>query len=166
MEKWKEIKGYEGMYEVSNLGRTRSLDRIDTNNHKLKGALLKPRVNRGGYKQVALCKQGKLKTKLIHRLVAQAFIGNSKELPQVGHMNDIKTDNSLNNLYWTNSKENNVHNGRHLKCCKKIKGISNDSEIVFNSIVEAKANGFSKAGIGYCLAGIRKTHKGYKWQRL
>lgn len=166
MEIWREIKGYEGIYEISSIGRARSLDRKDANGYKRKGAFLKPRVNRGGYKQVALCKQGNLKTKLIHRLVAQAFIKNPKDLPQVGHMNDIKTDNSIGNLYWTNAKENNIHNGRHLRYCKKIKGVSNDNEIIFNSLVEAKANGFNKSSIGYCLIGRCKTHKGYKWERL
>ncbi len=170
IEIWKPIKNYEGIYEVSNKGRVRSLDRFNPANHKLKGVILKPRLSRDGYMRINLHKSNIQKTLEIHRLVAEVFIDNSNNLPMTGHWNDIKTDNNINNLYWTTAKENVTHNGMHLrrarKLCKKIQGTLNDVVIVFSSTVEASKSGFGKSGIEKCLAGTRKTHKGYKWERI
>ena len=116
-EIWKDIEGYEG-YQVSNLGRVRSLDRIDSNNHPLKGAILKPYISNSGYLLVGLYKQQKRNRKLLHRLVAEAFIPNPDNKPEIDHINTIKTDNTVflnedgsinykkTNLRWTTRKEN------------------------------------------------------------
>ena len=116
-EIWKDIKGYEG-YQVSNLGRVRSLDRIDSNNHPLKGVILKPYISNSGYLLVGLYKQQKRDRKLLHRLVAEAFIPNPDNKPEIDHINTIKTDNTVflnkdgsinyekTNLRWTTRKEN------------------------------------------------------------
>ena len=117
-EIWKPIMGYEGLYEVSNLGRVRSLDRIDSNNHPLKGVILKPYISNSGYLLVGLYKQQKRDRKLLHRLVAEAFIPNPDNKPEIDHINTIKTDNTVflnedgsinyekTNLRWTTRKEN------------------------------------------------------------
>ena len=116
-EIWKDIKGYEG-YQVSNLGRVRSLDRIDSNNHPLNGVILKPYITNSGYLLVGLYKQQKRDRKLLHRLVAEAFIPNPENKPEIDHINTIKTDNTVflnedgsidyekTNLRWTTRKEN------------------------------------------------------------
>ena len=116
-EIWKDIEGYEG-YQVSNLGRVRSLDRIDSNNHPLNGVILKPYISNSGYLLVGLYKQQKRDRKLLHRLVAEAFIPNPENKPEIDHINTIKTDNTVflnedgsvnyekTNLRWTTRKEN------------------------------------------------------------
>ena len=117
-EIWKPVVGYEELYEVSNFGRARSLDRIDSNNHPLKGVILKPYISNSGYLLVGLYKQQKRDRKLLHRLVAEAFIPNPDNKPEIDHINTIKTDNTVflnedgsinyekTNLRWTTRKEN------------------------------------------------------------
>ena len=117
-EIWKPVVGYEELYEVSNFGRVRSLDRIDSNNHPLNGVILKPYISNSGYLLVGLYKQQKRDRKLLHRLVAEAFIPNPENKPEIDHINTIKTDNTVflnedgsinyekTNLRWTTRKEN------------------------------------------------------------
>ena len=117
-EIWNPVVGYEGLYEVSSYGRVRSLDRIDSNNHPLKGVILKPYISNSGYLLVGLYKQQKRDRKLLHRLVAEAFLPNPDNKPEIDHINTIKTDNTVflnedgsinyekTNLRWTTRKEN------------------------------------------------------------
>ena len=117
-EIWKDIKGYEGIYQVSSEGRVRSLDRVDNNNHPLKGVILKPYISNSGYLLVGLYKQQKRDRKLLHRLVAEAFLPNPDNKPEIDHINTIKTDNTVwlnedgsvnydkTNLRWATRKEN------------------------------------------------------------
>ena len=116
-EIWKDIDGYEG-YQVSNFGRVRSLDRIDSTNHPLKGVILKSYISNSGYLLVGLYKQQRCYKKLVHRLVAEAFIPNPENKPCVDHINTIRTDDTVclnedgsinyekTNLRWTTRKEN------------------------------------------------------------
>lgn len=111
-EVWKPIKDYEGYYEVSNLGRIRSLDRYV--NHKSgtkylqRGIVMAPRF-RGGYVTTALSKFGHTKYCRIHRLVAQAFIPNPENKPTVNHMDGNKMNNTVENLEWATQSENQLH---------------------------------------------------------
>lgn len=108
MEEWRSIKGFEGYYEVSNLGRVRSLDRYVTCNNGVnvynrfkKGVILKTGVKGGGYLFVGLHKDGcKTIEPSVHRLVAEAFIPNPENLPEVNHKDENKTNNSVDNLEW------------------------------------------------------------------
>jgi len=96
IEEWKDIPGYEGLYEVSNLGRVRR-----------NGKILKPSKNRYGYFQLVLSKDGTKRTFTIHRLVAYAFINNPDNLPCINHKDEDKTNNAVNNLEWCDSRYNN-----------------------------------------------------------
>lgn len=111
-EIWKDIQGYEGLYQVSNLGRVKSLGRFIES--RLKGVdkvwkaerILKTCKRTNGYIGVGLRKNGKGKNFNIHRLVAIAFIPNPDNLPQIDHINADKTNNNVNNLRWVTAKEN------------------------------------------------------------
>lgn len=97
LEFWKDIEGYEGLYQVSNVGQVKSLKR---------NKILKSGKTKKGYLQISLYKDGKRKLFLIHRLVAAAFLPNEEELPQVDHVNGNKTDNRASNLQWISHVEN------------------------------------------------------------
>ena len=101
-EVWKPIKDYEGLYEISNLGRVKSLNYGGTG----KGKILKNIEDRKGYLKVCLTKNGRHKILKVHRLVAEAFIPNPGNKPCVDHINTIKNDNRVENLRWVTHKEN------------------------------------------------------------
>ena len=107
-EIWKDIEGYEGMYKVSSEGRVKSLNRINNAGHKLKGKILKtPTSSR--YLVVVLSKDGKSTTKSVHRLVSDAFVLNHYDLPDVNHIDGVKTNNFSNNLEWCTKSQNTLH---------------------------------------------------------
>ena len=111
-EKWKDIKGYEGIYQVSNYGNVRVLDRYVWNHNgfvKRKGKILKPSLNKYGYKDVMLSKDNVRKKYRINRLVAEAFIENPENKEQVNHIDRNKTNNNVNNLEWVTRQENITH---------------------------------------------------------
>jgi hypothetical protein len=115
-EIWKDIIGYEGLYQISNLGRVKSLPRkFYLKNGKIHKAqlselILKDRFSVKGYKAVVLRKDLTPKSYQIHRLVAFAFIGQPDlDRNQINHINGIKTDNQVSNLEWVNNRENMVH---------------------------------------------------------
>lgn len=115
MEIWKDIKNYEGIYQVSSLGRIRSLDRkvrtgIKHNEYKIaKGKILKLNQKRNGYLTVDLSKENKVKTITVHRLVALNFIPNPENKEEINHINCKKYDNRVENLEWVTSEENKEH---------------------------------------------------------
>ena len=107
-EIWRPIVGYEGLYEVSSYGRVRSLDRYDNKNHFRKGLIMKQNDsgNGRGYMSVILCLNGKIKKYLVHRLVAQAFIPNPDNLPEVNHKDENPGNNNVTNLEWCDHSYN------------------------------------------------------------
>ena len=118
-EIWKDIKGYEGLYQVSNLGRVKSVDRTDGIGRHKKEKVLKPSVGHNGYYFVRLYNNGVYANLRINRLVAEEFIPTNDDSLEVNHKNGVKTDNSVENLEWCSRSENMIHafaNG--LKCAQ------------------------------------------------
>lgn len=124
-EVWKDIEGYEGIYQVSSFGRVRSLDRIVEVENRgygmlIKGGLMKPKCNETMHLYTVLAKNGKRKQKYIHRLVAEAFIPNPDNLGFVNHINEIPYDNRVENLEWCNQIYN-ITYGTGMKRASKTK---------------------------------------------
>ena len=118
MEIWKDIEGAEGRYQVSNLGRVKSVARIVEQTRKDIGAtfcrelsekILNPAADSYGYKVVSIRFADKLFTKKVHRLVAEAFLENERNFDQVNHIDGDKANNILSNLEWCTAKQNSVH---------------------------------------------------------
>lgn len=134
-EIWKDIKGYEGLYQVSNLGRVRSLDReVDCmrgeyiEKRLYKGRIKKPSTGSDGYKRVHLNRDRNPKCFLIHRLVAEAFIDNTYNDECVNHKDEDKSNNIVSNLEWCTYQYNNIYNDRHIRIGSKLKGHKHSTE--------------------------------------
>ena len=112
-EIWKDIPGYEGYYQVSNLGNIKSLDRvIDRNGGRplpLKSKPIKIRLDKNGYRITGLRKEGRSTTGRIGRLVGMAFIPNPENKPEINHIDGVKTNDCIDNLEWVTSHENHIH---------------------------------------------------------
>ena len=111
-EVWKDIEGYEGLYQVSNFGNIKSLPKVRHNGRGTyiqKEKILKPSNTSTGYKKIELCKDGKRKGFKVHRLVAIAFIPNPDNKPEVNHIDGNKINNNIDNLEWVTSSENTIH---------------------------------------------------------
>lgn len=161
-EVWKPIKGYEELYKISSFGRVRSLNRQGT-----KGNILKSDLRKDGYLQVHLVKKGKMKNFLVHRLVAQAFISNPNNLPEVNHINEIKSNCQVENLEWCSKKYNMNYGNRPYRNALKVQQLDKENNIIatFNSIREAgRINNTNQSHITKCCKGQLKTAGGYIWR--
>ncbi|MBP2644545.1 MAG: hypothetical protein H6Q67_2432 [Firmicutes bacterium] len=161
-EEWRPVAGYENLYEVSNLGRIRSLKRATTS-----GKIIIDYVNtRNGYSYTCLCKENKKHSFRIHVLVANAFLPKEMGKNQVNHKNGDKNDNRVVNLEWCSQSENMKH--AYKLGLEKItwekKVIRLPDKVVFNSMKHAAAsvNG-QQSKITLCCQGKRKHHRGYAW---
>lgn len=127
VEEWRPVKGFDGLYEVSNHARVRSLDRISRSKHrngksftrKVKGHIITQRVNKNGYLTVRLSKDGERKKYLVHRLVAIAFVPNPYELPFVNHKDDTPKNNMPDNLEWCTHLYNMAYKDKRLRSVLK-----------------------------------------------
>lgn len=165
-EEWRDVQGYEGLYQVSNLGNVKSLDRKTTWNEE---NILTPWVQ-NGYPFVRLCKDGKTKTFSIHRLVAIAFIPNPLKLPMVNHKDETRNNNHVENLEWCDAQYNNTYGTARQRSAEKqsiaIEQLTTDGLLVkrWKSIMDAGRSGFSIGHICHCCQGKRHSHKGYVWR--
>lgn len=164
---WKDIKGYEGLYKINNLGQVRSF-----HNYRIgKINILKPRLKRGYY-TVGLRKNGKRKWIGIHRLVAQAFIPNPNNYPCVNHKDENKINNIVENLEWCTIKYNNCYGTRIEKIRRKTGKIVLQYDLEGNFIKEysnmgeaCKENNIkSRSNIHECCYGKYKQAGGYIWR--
>lgn len=171
-ELWRDIQGYEGLYQVSNYGRVRRLKRTityaDGTRHVLPARILNYFQDKYGYKRVDLLKDGTKKHYLIHRLVATAFIPNPINFPQVNHRDENPENNKLSNLEWCTIKYNNNYGNHNLREEKPIKQLSTEGKLikVWQSAKSASKAGFSASCIYRCCNHNPwyKTHKGYRWE--
>lgn len=120
IEEWKPVVGYEGLYEISNLGRVKSLTKWQGNKHIFSEHIIKPTDNGHGYMIVSLRKEGKRKSHYVHRLVATEFIENYKNYKYVNHIDYDKTNNKVNNLEWCTQKQNIIHSIPRMRHRKSI----------------------------------------------
>lgn len=144
-EIWKDIPGCEGMYQVSSHARVRSLDRVvngrGNSKYLVKGRILKLGTHPDGYPQVKIYLNKKPKTIKVHRLVAQVFIPNPENKPNINHRNGIKDDNSIDNLEWCTQSENVIHAfDIGLRCSKGEK--HNNSKLTRKDVLEIRARSF------------------------
>ena len=116
-EIWKDIKGYEGLYQVSNLGRVKSLK---NSSGKSRERIKTLRVSNRGYYLVNLCKNRYYETKSVHRLVAEAFIPNPENLPVINHKDENQLNNNFDNLEWCSQKYNLNYSAKRKKEREKI----------------------------------------------
>lgn len=158
---WKDVVGYEGLYQVSNNGEVRSMNYKNTGEVKI----LALHKNHGGYLHVSLCKDGKEKKWRVHRLVAKAFLPNPENKPQVDHINGDITDNRVENLRWVTGKENCANpiykhkaiilqyskNGDFIKQWDRKADIKEELGICLTSVYK-------------CCIGQRYEAGGYRWR--
>lgn len=176
MEIWKDIEGYEGFYRISNYGRIKSLERIVNTGlkaiRKQKETILKLPIKRGYY-QIRLCKNGKRKCYQVHRLVANAFIENPNNFPQVNHKDENKLNNIYTNLEWCSVSYNNTYGTRLDRVIKKNKlrrevikyDIDGNYIAEYLSVSEAaRQNKTNPSCICSCCQGKIKTSKGYVYK--
>ena len=165
MEKWKEISGYEGLYEVSDQGRVKSLG----NDKSRKEKILKPWKTHDGYLKVALRKDGHTKRTSVHRLVAEAFIQNPNNLETVNHKDEVKINNVASNLEWMSRADNVAYSQpqwakRSVQMFDKKTG---ELLATFPSTMEAnRVTGINQSSISQCCNGKLKSAGGYVWRYL
>ena len=162
MEIWKDITGYEGYFQVSNLGNFRSLDRRikhkDSGTRLYPGKPLLKETTLDGYQRIVLMKEAIKKRFMCHRLVAQEFIPNPENKPFINHINGNKSDNRVENLEWCTQSENELHSFRNLGNTmagktfpKRIKCI--ETNMIFPSMLQT----ITWIGNDSCIEGLKKA---------
>ena len=169
------IKGYEGLYEVSNFGRVRTIKRQGTDTRILKGS-----IDHTGYHRISLAKDGVHKSHGVHRLVCSTFIDNPENKQTVNHKDGNKLNNHVDNLEWMTYSENHTHAYRELHRpshmvgktgvlhpgAKQVKKTCINTGITtyFTTLREAAKSGdFNEGHISACCHNNRKSHKGFYW---
>lgn len=180
-EIWKDVVGYEGMYQISSFGNIRSVDReVPYRGGKrfIEGSTLITWVNNDGYVRVTFSVNGKNKHFLVSRLVAEAFIPNPNQKEEVNHLDYNPKNNAASNLEWCTREENWEHSRVNImasltkprdlngKRCKPVIGtnIETGKKIELESAKQGKEHGFDPSAITNCLKGNYKQTKGYTWE--
>jgi len=174
MEKWKPIVGYEGLYEISNLGRVKSMARVikrSINGEQKVGEIfLKFELASNGYYRVSLWKDNVKKNKTIHRLVATHFVNNTNNKKTVNHKDGNKLNNKASNLEWATYCENNGHAFKN-KLINTSKQVIQIDPITLNAVNEfeslsdaARKTEANQSHISRCCNNKRKLAGGFKWK--
>lgn len=175
---WRDVKGYEGRYKVSELGVIISIPHTTTTNGIIKFwkfSKLKPMKNINGYYCVKLSDCHRIKRQLIHRIVAEAFVSNPNKYPCVNHKDENKSNNCAKNLEWCTVRYNNNYGSKNERAAIKNKNgkmskpviqLDKEGHIIkeYPSIQEAKRQGFDNSYISKCCSGKAHLHKGYIWK--
>ena len=186
-EEWRDVVGYEGIYMVSSLGRIASMERkVQCGNipkiipFKIKSTRIRHTTPNYSRESVSLSCNGNDKNFFVHRLVAEAFIPNPNNYPDIDHINGSPLCNSVSNLRWCNEKmnQNNPITKQRLSdamkgrpcsngLSKQVCQLSNGNIIhIFNSSCETEKYGFYPSSVRACCRGKIKSHKGYKFMWL
>lgn len=176
METWKGVRRYEDLYEVSSLGRVRSLPRTCRKlegkilkEYVYEGKILKPYRNHKGYLLVRLYRNDKTKDMTVHRLVAEAFIPNPDNLPQINHKDENKANNSVENLEWCTNAYNRNYGSGFFRHKKPVAQYSRDGRLLrwFYSAADASRElGINAQSIRAAVTNKRKTAGGFIWLTL
>ena len=171
-EVWKDIEGYEGLYQVSNLGRVKRLAgkcRVKGGERTVPEKILKGDI-RSGYRRVQLCKEGVWERLLVHRIVTNAFIPNPDNLPCVNHKDENPSNNNVENLEWCTHKYNSNYGTSPdrigEKLSKKVYQYSKDGTFIreWKSLHEIRKElGYNESCICLCCNGKQYSAYGYKW---
>ena len=176
-EEWRDVAGYEDLYQVSSEGRVKSLERKLPHwrggEQIKKERILKPDVSQDGYLRVGLYAGGKRKRFRVHRLVCEAFHENPENKPEVNHINEDKTDNRAVNLEWCTAKENCNHGSRNERVAKAqskpVGQYTLDGELVkiWPSATEVqRQTGFAQGNIWQAANGKSKQAYGFRWKYI
>lgn len=188
-ERWKEVRGYEGMYMVSDQGRMRSCDRVSADitgkTKKYTGVVLKQAHNKSGHAYVHLKKGGCYEKKYVHRAVAEAFVVNDRpdSYNEVNHLDSNPMNNVYTNLEWTDHYGNMHHaleKGRFNRTPEWVGNLRKTNEITGKAVIgecvktgkvvrylclnDCAADGFEPSSVCWCCKNKRKTHAGYRWR--
>ena len=178
VEIWKDIKGYENLYQVSNLGNIKRLKRCDRKSNNYFSfedykdeKKLKPIPHKNKYLFVCLSKDGKKKVYSIHRLVAETFIPNDNNYKCINHKDENRQNNNINNLEWCDYKYNSNYGARNIKISNKLKvpiiqyDVYENLIKVWKSAVDAgRELGIASSHISSCCCGNRLTAGGFIWK--
>jgi len=176
-EVWKGVKGWEDRYQVSNCGRVKSLERVTVykngRKRKFPSKILNPGIESSGYR-IAILQNGiKKKSVRVHRLVAEAFLDNPNNYPEVNHKDENKLNNHISNLEWMTFKENiNYGTGierRAKKGGKPIAKLDMEGNVlkVYSSVTEAEeVDGYNRSNTSNAAKGNLKQAYGYKWEYI
>jgi len=177
MEVWKDVKGFEDYYQISNLGRLKRKIGVQAKKERI----LKQIDNGNGYKCVCLSKNGKILRMYVHRLVAINFLENKDNKEEVNHIDGVRSNNVLTNLEWVTRSENHYHRYKVLKQrgvnygktgeknwkSKPVKKLDLNNNVlkIYPGVMEAmRQTGINESSIRSCIYGKSKTAGGYKWQ--
>ena len=174
-EEWKDILGFEGLYQASNLGRIKSLERFRKGENgcliSVKERILKPWINRNGYYLIKLCKNSIVKAYLVHRLVWEAFYGTIPEGYEINHLDERPINNALSNLNLVTHRENLNWGTRNERSAKKLSKpvLQFTLEDILikeypSAIQVERETGFANGNIVNCCKGRYKQAYGYKWR--